>query len=435
MPPIMLADTLDGRSGCALAQPIQQRQQTSRGEWLAMNVLAGKRIILGVCGSIAAYKVAELARNLTLAGALVDVIMTEAAERFVGPATFQALTGRPVLNDMWALPEDGVVGHVSLGMHADLVVIAPATANTLARLAAGIADDLLTTTVLVTQAPVLCAPAMNPQMYAAAATQENIATLRRRGLTLLEPAEGRMAEPVIGKGRLPEPAVLEGEIRALLGRQHGPLRGKQVVITAGGTQEPIDPVRYIGNRASGQMGYALAVLARDMGAMVTLISAPTALMPPPAITLLLVQTAVQMRDAVQTACATADILIMNAAVADFRPAEAHERKIKKQGDGGLTLQLVQNPDILGELAQRHDLFKVGFAAETDDLIANAQSKLNRKQVQMIVANDAVASIGQADIQVTLIDASGDVTPLPRQPKEQAAAAILTAIVEQYTMRR
>lgn len=396
-----------------------------------MDILNGKHIILGVCGSIAAYKVAELARNLTLAGALVDVIMTRAAERFVGAATFQALTGRPVLTDMWALPEDGVVGHVALGVHADLVVVAPATANTLARIAAGICDDLLTTTVLATRAPILCAPAMNPQMYAAAVTQENIATLRRRGFALLEPAEGRMAEPMIGKGRLPEPAILEGEIRALLGRQTGLLRGRRVVVTAGGTQEPIDPVRYVGNRSSGQMGYALAALARDMGAAVTLVSGPTALTPPPAVQFVPVQTALQMRDAVLAACADADMLIMNAAVADYRPAQAVERKIKKSGDAGMTIDLVLNPDILGEMAGRGKLFKVGFAAETDDLLENARSKLARKDLQMIVANDAVASIGQADIQATLIAANGDVIALPRQPKPEAAAAVLAEIVARF----
>lgn len=394
------------------------------------DLLSGKRIILGVCGSIAAYKVAELARNLTLAGALVDVIMTEAAERFVGTATFQALTGRPVLNDMWSLPEDGVVGHVSLGVNADMVVIAPATANTLARLAAGICDDLLTTTVLVTQAPILCAPAMNPNMYAAAVTQENIATLRRRGFIILEPEEGRMAEPMIGKGRLPEIPTLEGELRALLGQRTGPLRGRKLVVTAGGTHEPIDPVRFVGNRASGLMGYALATAARDLGAAVTLITGPTALTPPPAVTVVRVETAQEMQAAVHTACQDADILVMNAAVADYRPAEAVEQKIKKS-DAGLVLQLVPNPDILGGLAQRRDLFKVGFAAETNDLLANAEGKLTRKGLHMIVANDATASIGQADIQVTLLDASGAVTPLPRQPKQQAAVAVLEAIVERY----
>ena len=395
-----------------------------------IDVLSGKRVILGVCGSIAAYKVAELARNLTLAGALVDVILTEAAGRFVGTATFQAVTGRPVLTDMWDLPEDGVVGHVSLGVDADVVVIAPATANTIARLAVGIADGLLTTTVLVTQAPILCAPAMNPNMYGAAVTQGNIATLQRRGFTILEPEVGRMAEPMVGKGRLPEVATIEGELRALLGQHSGPLRGRKLVVTAGGTHEPIDPVRFVGNRSSGLMGYALAATARDLGATVTLITGPTALTPPPAVALVRVETALEMRDAVHAACQDAEILVMNAAVADYRPADVVEQKMKKS-DAGLLLQLVPNPDILGELAQRRDLFKVGFAAETQDLVENATAKLTRKGLNMIVANDATASIGQAEIQVTLLDANGTVTPLERQPKQQAAAAVMAAIVERY----
>jgi phosphopantothenoylcysteine decarboxylase/phosphopantothenate--cysteine ligase len=396
-----------------------------------MDLLSGKRIVLGVCGSIAAYKVAQLARDLTLAGAIVDVILTEAAERFVGAATFQALTGRPVLGDMWALPEDGVVGHVSLGQHADLLVVAPATANTIARLAAGMSDDLLSTTALATPAPILIAPAMNPQMLAAPATQENIATLRRRGVSVLDPEEGRMAEPMVGRGRLPEPATLLGEVRALLGRSAGPLRGRRVVVTAGGTQEPIDPVRYIGNRSSGQMGYAIAARARDLGAAVTLISGPSVLAPPPAVRLVRAETAMLMRDAVHEHSAGADLLVMNAAVADFRPAQAVDEKIKKQGDGGLTLHLVPNPDIIGELAGRHDLFKVGFAAETNDLLDNARGKLDRKGLDMIVANDAVASIGQPEIALTVIDRAG-VTALPRRPKAEAAAALLDEIVARYT---
>lgn len=396
-----------------------------------MDVLSEKKIILGVCGSIAAYKVAELARNLTLAGARVDVILTEAAERFVGRATFQAVTGRPVLTDMWELPEDGVVGHVSLGVQADIVVVAPATANTLARIAAGICDDLLTTTVLVTQAPILCAPAMNPQMYAATVTQENIATLRRRGFTVLDPGVGRMAEPMVGRGRLPEPAQLEGEIRALLGRRAGPLRGKRVVISAGGTHEPIDPVRFVGNRASGQMGYALAAMARDLGADVTLVSGPTALTPPPAVQVVQVETALHMRDAVYTACEQAAILIMNAAVADFRPDRTADQKIKKSGDGGLSLELVPNPDILAGLAARTDLFKVGFAAETHDLLANAEGKLQRKGLHLIVANDAVSSIGQPEIELLLLAPGGQHERLPRQPKSVAAALLMERIVDYF----
>jgi phosphopantothenoylcysteine decarboxylase/phosphopantothenate--cysteine ligase len=398
-----------------------------------MSTLAGKQIVLGVTGSIAAYKAAELARALALDGALVDVILTASAERFVGRATFQALTGRPVLTDMWALPEDGVVGHVTLGQHADLVAVAPASAHTIARLAAGLCDDLLTTTVLATRAPVLCAPAMNPNMYSNPATQENVATLRRRGITVLEPAYGRMAEPVVGVGRMPEAPVLAAEIRALLGRSAGPLRGRTVVVTAAGTHEPIDPVRFVGNRSSGLMGYTIAAEARDLGAAVRLISGPSPLDPPPALTFVRVETALQMRDAVYAAIEGADLLIMAAAVADFRPAEQATRKIKKSDDEAITLHLVRNPDILGSLATRRELLKVGFAAETHELLAHARDKLERKGLDLIVANDAVSSIGHDESQVTLIDASG-ATQLPRQPKAQTAAAILAEVLRRWPER-
>jgi phosphopantothenoylcysteine decarboxylase/phosphopantothenate--cysteine ligase len=398
-----------------------------------MSILTGKQIILGVSGGIAAYKVAELARRLTLDGALVDVIMTAAARHFVGEATFQALTGRPVLADMWALPEDGIVGHIALGQHADLLVIAPATANTLARLAAGLSDDMLTTTALATTAPILCVPAMNPHMYENPATQENIATLRRRGMTVLEPAFGRMAEPIVGKGRMPEVPEIEGHLRALLGRTSGPLRGRRVVVTAGGTHEPLDPVRFIGNRASGRMGYALAREARDLGACVTLISGPTSLPPPAAIDVRHIETALELRDAVHAAIDGADLLIMNAAVADFRPAELSERKIKKGDDEELRVRLVRNPDILAGLAARRDLIKVGFAAETQNLLEYARSKLDRKGLDMIVANEAVASIGADEIQVTLLDTEA-VQQLPRQPKERAAAAIIAEVLRRWPER-
>src|SRR6266542_2186354 len=398
-----------------------------------MSVVTGKKRVPGVSGSIAAYKVAELARNLTLDGAIVDVIMTQAAQRFVGTATFQALTGRPVLADMWALPEDGVVGHVALGQRADIVVLAPATANTLARLATGMSDDLLTTTVLATAAPILCVPAMNTQMYANSATQENIATLRRRGMVVLEPEIGRLAEPMVGKGRMPEVATIEGELRALLGRTSGPLRGRRVVISAGGTHEPIDPVRFVGNRASGRMGFALAAEARDRGAHVTLIAGPTALPAPAALDVVRVETALELRDAVHAAIDGADLLIMNAAVADFRPAELSSEKIKKGDDEELTIRLVRNPDILAGLVDRRDLVKVGFAAETQNLVEYARSKLERKGLDMIIANEAVASIGQEEIQITLLDAHG-VETLPRQAKEQAAAVIIDSIIQRWPER-
>lgn len=400
-----------------------------------MNILAGKRIVLGVCGSIAAYKVVGLARSMTLAGAQVDVVMTDAAQRFVGPATFQAITGRPVYSTMWELPQEGHIGHVRLGVEADAVVIAPATANTLARLAMGMGDDLLTIVVLVTRAPVICVPAMNTHMYAAPATQENIATLRRRGIVVLEPEVGRMAEPMEGKGRLPEPEIIEGELRAVLGKRTGPLRGKRVVVTAGGTYEPIDPVRFLGNRASGQMGYALAAAARDRGAHVVLISGHATSPPPAAVETIMVETALQMRDATIQACAHTDMLLMNAAVADYRPAHVAEQKIKKEQLGETSdrflLELVQNPDILGELAHRRDFFKVGFAAETHDILHHAQSKLTRKGLHVIVVNEAVASIGQPDIQLTVISESGEQWILPRQPKTEAADALLDLLVRLY----
>jgi phosphopantothenoylcysteine decarboxylase/phosphopantothenate--cysteine ligase len=391
------------------------------------------RIVLGVCGSIAAYKVAELARNLTLAGAQVDVVMTEAASRFVGAATFQALTGRPVRTSLWDLPEDGVVGHVSLGVHADLVVIAPATADAIARLAAGMADDLLTTTVLATSAPVMLAPAMNPAMWHHPATQANLATLRQRGVIVLEPAYGRMAEPVIGQGRLPEPAIIEAEARALLGRRRGALRGRRVVISAGGTHEPIDPVRFIGNRASGRMGFALAVAARDQGASVHLIAGATSEPPPSAVDVVRVATAVQMQHAVLAALDGADLLIMNAAVADYRPAQAAEAKLKKRRGAPLQLTLVENPDILGELAARRDVLKIGFAAETHDLVQHARDKLERKGLDAIVANDALASIGSADIALTVLDDRGALT-FERMPKERAAAQLVAWTVARWPER-
>jgi phosphopantothenoylcysteine decarboxylase / phosphopantothenate---cysteine ligase len=398
-----------------------------------MSMVAGKHIVLGVSGGIAAYKVAELARRLTLDDAIVDVIMTDAARHFVGEATFQALTGRPVLANMWALPEDGVVGHVALGQHADIVVIAPATANTLARIAAGLSDDMLTTTVLATTAPILCVPAMNTRMYENPATQANIATLRQRGVTVLEPAIGRLAEPMVGKGRMPEVAEIEAQLHAILGRRSGPLQGRRVVVTAGGTHEPLDPVRYIGNRASGRMGYALATEARDLGAHVTLISGPTSLAAPAALEFIQIETALELRDAVHTAIDGADLLIMNAAVADFRPAEQSTRKIKKGDDEELVVRLVRNPDILAGLAARRDLIKVGFAAETQDLIAYARSKLERKGLDMIIANEAVSSIGQEEIQVLLLDGES-VQQLPRQPKARAAAAIIAEVLRRWPER-
>lgn len=398
-----------------------------------MSSIRAKKLVLGVCGSIAAYKVAELARRLTLDGATVDVILTAAAARFVGAATFQALTGRAVLHDLWALPEDGVVGHVALGQHADAVVIAPATANTLARLAAGLSDDLLSTVVLATTAPILIAPAMNPQMYANAATQANIATLRQRGMRVLEPGYGQMAEPMVGVGRLPDVNVIDGELRRLLGQRNGSLRGCRVVVTAGANYEPIDPVRFIGNRSSGQQGYALAAEARDRGADVVLISGPATVVPPAAVELVRVETARDMHTAVHAAMTGADILLMCAAVADFRAADVSSQKIKKGESDELVLRLARNPDILGSIVERRDLIKVGFAAETQNLLEYAQAKLVRKGLDMIVANEATASIGSVESAVTIITAD-HVESLARQPKVATAAAVFDAIEQQFRDR-
>jgi phosphopantothenoylcysteine decarboxylase / phosphopantothenate---cysteine ligase len=397
-----------------------------------VGILQGKRIVLGVSGSIANYKVIELARQLTVAGAAVDVVMTEEATRFVTPLTFQSLTYRPVYTEMWSTLENAAA-HVKLGQEADLVVVVPATAHTIASIAAGFADTLILTTILATTAPILIVPAMETHMWSNAATQANVALLRERGIQVLEPDEGLLASGITGRGRLPEQARIEGELRALLGRTYGRMAGRKVVVTAGGTHEPIDPVRFIGNRSSGQMGYALAAAARDEGANVILISGPVALDTPAALDVVRVETAEQMRDAVHAAIHDADLLIMNAAVADYRPAQTAEHKLKKTSPQ-LTLELERTPDILGSLTEISGPVKIGFAAETDDLLAYAADKLDRKKLDVIVANDAVSSIGQPEIELTLITADGAQTTLPRQAKTEAAQQLLAQIVDRWPDR-
>lgn len=394
-----------------------------------MTILAGKRIVLGVTGSIACYKLVDVARHLTQEGAEVDVIMTPEATHFVAPLLFESLTYRPVHIDMWSRLEHAAT-HIKLGDDADIVLVAPATANTIAKAAVGLADDLITTTLLATRAPVMIAPAMEGKMYAHPATQANLQTLRSRGYLILEPEEGLLASGVIGKGRLPEGAVIEGAIRSLLGQHYGRLQGVQVVISAGGTREPIDPVRYVGNRSSGQMGYALAAAARDEGAQVTLISGPTALQPPAAVRVVDVETAEQMRVAVVEATATADVLIMAAAVADYRPIEAASQKIKK-GRPELEVRLERTVDILGSLVDRTDLLRIGFAAETEHLLDAARDKVQRKNLDLIVANDAVATIGAEDTEITLVDRQGLARALPRMHKLQAALAIIDTLLELF----
>ena len=397
-----------------------------------MGILAGKHVVLGVSGSIASYKIIELARQLTVAGALVDVILTEEATRFITPLTFQSLTYRPVYTEMWSTLENAAA-HIKLGHDADIVVIAPATAHTIASIAAGFANNLILTTVLATSAPVLLAPAMETHMWYNPATADNVALLRRRGLHVMEPDEGMLASGMIGSGRLPEIGRIEAEIRALLGRRAGRMAGRKVVVTAGGTHEPLDPVRFIGNRASGQMGFALAAAARDEGAQVVLIADQTSVPLPLGVEVVRVETASQMHDAVHAAIEDADLLIMNAAVADYRPAQMADHKMKKT-EADLTIALERTTDILQSLVTVTQPIKVGFAAETNDLLRYAADKMRRKGLDAIVANDAVSSIGQSEIEVTLLTSDGGSQRLPRQPKPAAAQQILERVLHQWPDR-
>jgi phosphopantothenoylcysteine decarboxylase/phosphopantothenate--cysteine ligase len=405
--------------------------------------LNGRRIVLGVTGSIAAYKAVDLASKLTQAGALVDVVMTEAAQRFVTPLTFQAVTGRAVYTDLWQTGAGGGlpthIAHVGLGEGADLLMIAPATAHTLAKLAHGLADDLLTVTALAARCPVMVAPAMDGGMYDHAAVQTNLATLTARGVTVVTPERGRFASGLEGVGRLPETPTLMGALRARLGQHDGALRGRHVVVTAGGTQEPLDPVRYITNRSSGKQGYALAQAALDAGAQVTLIT--TAGLPSPyGAQVVPVGSAAEMLAAVLLHGRDADALVMAAAVADFRAAAVAEHKIKKKDDSdGLTLELVRNPDILAEVARTKEAnpadaprVVVGFAAESQNLLDNAEKKLTRKRLDMIVANDILASDAGFSVEtnrVTLVWRDGRREALPVMSKAQVAEAILARVAD------
>jgi phosphopantothenoylcysteine decarboxylase / phosphopantothenate---cysteine ligase len=410
-------------------------------------VLLNKRILVGICGGIACYKAVELVSQLQQVGALVDVVMSEHAEEFVRPLTFSTMSHRPVYSDLWEPSGRAAETHIALGERAELLVIVPATANTIAKLAHGIADNMLTAVALATQAPLLLAPAMHHNMYTHPATQANLASLRERGAYIVEPEVGRLASGEVGVGRLPDTNVLLGAINAVLGRK-GDLAGRRVVVTAGGTQEPIDPVRFVGNRSSGKMGYALAIEARDRGAEVILISGPVALDAPYGVDVHRVETAVQMRDAVRSAVVDADVLVMSAAVADYRPAEAAAQKLKKGGaqeradQNGFSLRLVRNPDILEELAESVDkqggderpkqrLVRVGFAAETNDLANYARAKLVAKRLDLLVANDVSRSdsgFGTDTNKVYIFHAGGAMEDLPVMPKTGVAAAIWDRIV-------
>jgi phosphopantothenoylcysteine decarboxylase/phosphopantothenate--cysteine ligase len=388
-----------------------------------------KTVVLGVTGSIAAYKAAELASQLTQMGAKVEVIMTEAAIEFIAPLTFRNITGRPVVTDMFDLASEYSVEHVALAEAADVVVIAPATADIIAKIAAGIADDMLCCTVLATKAPIILAPAMHAAMYENSVTQDNLAKLKARGFTIIGPDYGRLASGRVGLGRLVDVNEILGTVCQLLGRS-GDLAGKRIVVTAGGTQEPIDPVRCLTNRSSGKMGYALAEAARDRGAQVTLVSAPSFLPVPIGMDVVNVGTAQEMYEAVKKAVVRTDALIMSAAVADYRPKKVSKSKIKRERASSLTLELERTPDILEEVKGK--FLSVGFAAESEDLVANAKKKLREKRLDLIIANDVtakVSGIGADTNQVVIIDRKGKIEELPLLPKREVADRILDRVAQ------
>jgi phosphopantothenoylcysteine decarboxylase/phosphopantothenate--cysteine ligase len=396
-----------------------------------MTIFSSKHILLGITGSIAAYKAADLASKLTQAGAQVDVILTPAAEKFITPLTFQSVTGRKAFTDAELWGGQAHVLHVGLGHSADLLAIAPCTANTLAKLAHGIADTLLTITALAARCPLLIAPAMDVGIYTNVATQENIRILTERGVTFAGPDEGRMASGLVGKGRFVEPAELLGHIRLVLG-QNGPLAGKKVVVTAGGTQEPLDPVRVLTNKSSGKQGYALAQAALDAGGTVVLVTAPTALTPPIGAKVVQVTTAQEMLEAVLTESARAEALLMAAAVADFRPKQVAEDKLKKR-DGIPQIELEAAPDVLAavaDLESRKPRRVIGFAAESHDLLKNARSKLKSKKLDMIVANDISApdsGFGAEANHVILLFPDKKEEPLPLMSKAEVAETIIARL--------
>ena len=399
-----------------------------------VSLLEGKHIVLGVTGGIAAFKAADLASRLVQAGALVDVVMTAAATEFVRPLTFQALTHRPVAVEMFSLLQETEIGHVSLGQRADLMVIAPATANTIAKLAHGLADNMLTTTALACRSTLLLAPAMESGMWGHPVTAANMEILRSRGVCTVGPESGRLASGGHGYGRMSEPAVILDAARWVLGR-NGSLAGAAVVVTAGGTREAFDPVRFVGNRSSGKMGFALAAAARDRGAAVTLIHGPAAAEAPYGVTAIPVESCADMERAVLDSIGGADALVMAAAVADYRPEAAAPQKIKKL-DSRLALNLVRTADILSAVAEQRrpgERLKavVGFAAETRDVIENARGKLARKKLDLIVANDVSASDSGFEVdtnRVTLLDASGGVEALPLMSKTAASERVIDRLV-------
>ncbi|WP_442807254.1 bifunctional phosphopantothenoylcysteine decarboxylase/phosphopantothenate--cysteine ligase CoaBC [Streptomyces sp. NBC_01294] len=399
------------------------------------------KVVLGVSGGIAAYKACELLRLLTESGHEVRVVPTAASLNFVGEATWAALSGNPASTEVWESVHE--VPHVRIGQSADLVVVAPATADMLAKAAHGLADDLLTNTLLTARCPVVFAPAMHTEMWEHPATQENVATLRRRGALVIEPAVGRLTGKDTGKGRLPDPQEIFEVCRGVLvrGAAEPDLVGRHVVISAGGTREPLDPVRFLGNRSSGKQGYALARTAVARGARVTLVAANTALADPAGVDVVRVGTAVQLREAVLKAAADADAVVMAAAVADFRPAEYAGGKIKKKdGQEPAPVALVRNPDVLAEISAdraRDGQVVVGFAAETDDVLANGRAKLARKRCDLLVVNEVgeARTFGSEENEAVILASDGSETQVPYGPKEALAAVIWDQVAVRLPSRR
>jgi phosphopantothenoylcysteine decarboxylase/phosphopantothenate--cysteine ligase len=396
-------------------------------------VLKGKFVVLGVTGSIAVYKVVELARRLTQAGATVQVVMTPGATRFVQPLTFQALTYRPVEVEMFGTFDDRAAGHVAMGQQADVIVVAPATAHTIARLAHGFADDLIGTTVLASHAPLVIAPAMETHMWANEATQANVAALRDRGAVIVDPESGELASGVSGHGRLATLEAIGEAIEDALTTSTA-LAGRRVIVTAGPTLEPIDPVRVVTNRSSGKMGYAIAAAAQRAGAEVLLVAGPTALREPAGVEVIRIETAADLRDAVLAALPGADALVMAAAVADYRPATPSSHKLKKRDQGDEpSIPMTKNPDVLEAVVAERDprMLVVGFKAETGDAVAEASRMLRDKGLDLVVANDVTAKgseFGGDTDQVTFVSADG-VEALPLLSKREVARRLVAKIAE------
>lgn len=391
-------------------------------------MLQGKKIVLGVTGGIAVYKAVDLVSRLRKAGCEVRVVMTEHAQQFVTPLTFKEISGNAVATSMWNANQEFNVEHIALANWADAFLVAPATANILAKMACGIADDLLSTTLLAAQAPIVVCPAMNTGMYQNPATQENITKLQERGVTVMPPAVGYLACGTSGPGRLPEPQQIVEFMSAFFAGREGDLRGLRVLVTAAGTREPIDPVRYVGNRSSGKMGYAVAQMAAERGADVLLISGPSALAAPPNVRVVNVETTNEMLEACLAAYGDVDIVIKAAAVADYRPRDVADQKIKKKTDDALTVVMDKNPDILKTLgAKKEQQVLVGFAAETQNLLANAREKVVKKNLDMIVANDVTAAGAGFNSDTNIVKflfANGDVRELEQMPKVDVANRIL-----------